>query len=251
MNLPKKGDCFGFLDGNHLKIIAAISMVIDHVGYLFFPRLSFLRILGRISFPIFAFFIAEGWHYTKSRGKYLFSVSLLGLVCQIPYSLATGDDLLCVPVGFACSLLLLFVLSAQKKILSSQKPLWIRISGLILLLLPYGFFFLLTELLNFDCGFIGMILPVLAALPLGEEERRMPISSKIRGLQLVLFSLGLLLLAFWPGGLSASIQLFGLFSLPFLILYSGKRGKRPMKAFFYLFYPAHFLILTLLSLFLM
>lgn len=251
MNLPKKGACFDLLDGNHLKIIAAISMVIDHVGYLFFPRLTFLRILGRISFPIFAFFIAEGWHYTRSRGKYLFSVSLLALVCQVPYSLATGDDLLCVPVGFACSLLLLFVLSAQKRILSSQKSLWIRLSGLFLLLLPYGFFFLLTELLNFDCGFIGMLLPVLAALPLREEERRMPITPKTRIIQLLLFALGLLLLAFWPGGLSANIQLFGLFSLPILLLYSGKRGKRPMKAFFYLFYPAHFLILTLLSLFLM
>lgn len=251
MNLPKKGVCFGLLDGNHLKIIAAISMVIDHVGYLFFPRLTFLRILGRISFPIFAFFIAEGWHYTRSRGKYLFSVSLLGLICQVPYSLATGDDLLCVPVGFACSLLLLYALCAQKKLLGSQKPLWFRLFGVFLLLLPYGFFFLLTELLNFDCGFIGMLLPVLAALPLREEERRMPISAKTRGLQLILFTLGVLLLAFWPGGFSADIQLFGLFSLPLLLLYSGKRGKHPMKAFFYLFYPAHFLILTLLSLFLM
>ena len=79
----------------------------------------------------------------------------------------------------------------------------------------------------------------------------MPISAKTRGLQLILFTLGVLLLAFWPGGFSADIQLFGLFSLPLLLLYSGKRGKHPMKAFFYLFYPAHFLILTLLSLFLM
>ena len=60
------GRNFG-LSGNALKIIAAISMVIDHVGLMFFPTLKILRIIGRLAYPIFAFMIAEGCYYTKNK----------------------------------------------------------------------------------------------------------------------------------------------------------------------------------------
>ena len=50
---------FPTLSGNALKIIAAISMVIDHTGMLIFPGEDIFRIIGRLAFPIFAFFIAE------------------------------------------------------------------------------------------------------------------------------------------------------------------------------------------------
>ena len=44
---------FCFLSGNMLKIIAAISMLIDHIGYMFFPDVIIFRIIGRLAFPIF------------------------------------------------------------------------------------------------------------------------------------------------------------------------------------------------------
>ena len=61
----------GSLSGNQLKIIAAISMTVDHLGFILFPSLIILRIIGRIAFPIFAYMIAEGCRYTKNekRGK--------------------------------------------------------------------------------------------------------------------------------------------------------------------------------------
>lgn len=49
------------LNGNMLKIIAAITMTIDHIGAILFPHILILRIIGRIAFPIFAFMIAEGY----------------------------------------------------------------------------------------------------------------------------------------------------------------------------------------------
>ena len=58
------------LSGNMLKIIAAVSMFIDHMGAVLFPGVMIFRILGRIAFPIFAFMIAEGCRYTKNRIKY-------------------------------------------------------------------------------------------------------------------------------------------------------------------------------------
>ena len=57
---------FGFLSSNILKIVACISMLLDHIGFIFFPQYIIFRILGRVAFPIFAFMIAEGCYYTKN-----------------------------------------------------------------------------------------------------------------------------------------------------------------------------------------
>jgi hypothetical protein len=57
----------GFLSGSTIKIIACILMAIDHIGYHLFPNLIILRIIGRLSMPLFAFFIAEGCYYTKNK----------------------------------------------------------------------------------------------------------------------------------------------------------------------------------------
>ena len=54
-----------------LKIIACATMLIDHIGIVFFPNMIILRIIGRLSFPIFAFLISEGYAHTKSVEKYL------------------------------------------------------------------------------------------------------------------------------------------------------------------------------------
>ena len=70
MNDKNISSCGG-LSGNSLKIIAAFAMLIDHVGIMFFPTVAIYRIIGRISFPIFAFMIAEGCRYTRNKLKYI------------------------------------------------------------------------------------------------------------------------------------------------------------------------------------
>ena len=65
--MPTSGSKFGLLSNNMLKIIAAIFMVCDHVGVILFPKIEFLRIIGRLSFPIFAYLIAEGAKHTKNK----------------------------------------------------------------------------------------------------------------------------------------------------------------------------------------
>ena len=49
-----------FFTGNQLKIIALVTMTCDHVGMQIFPQLIWLRIIGRLAFPIYAYMIAEG-----------------------------------------------------------------------------------------------------------------------------------------------------------------------------------------------
>lgn len=57
------------LSGNQLKIIAMITMLIDHIGVNLFPSVTIMRVIGRLSFPIFAYMIAEGCRYTRDRKK--------------------------------------------------------------------------------------------------------------------------------------------------------------------------------------
>ncbi|MBO7736222.1 MAG: hypothetical protein J6S22_00120, partial [Clostridia bacterium] len=67
-----------FLSGNSIKILAAIAMVVDHVGLLFFPFNPIFRMIGRLAFPLFAYMIAEGCKYTKNKWKYLLLMAGLG-----------------------------------------------------------------------------------------------------------------------------------------------------------------------------
>ena len=68
-----------FLSNNTLKIIAALAMLADHVGYLLFPDVTVLRIIGRLAFPIFAFTIAEGCKYTRKAEDEIFLLRILSI----------------------------------------------------------------------------------------------------------------------------------------------------------------------------
>lgn len=69
-----------------LKVIAMTTMLIDHIGYLFFPSMMIFRTVGRIAFPIFAYLIGVGYNHTSSLKKYMLRIFLFALVTQIPYS---------------------------------------------------------------------------------------------------------------------------------------------------------------------
>ena len=89
-----------FLSGNVLKIIAAISMVIDHIGVMFFPYVKIYRILGRLAYPIFAFMIAEGCKYTKNQLKYFFTIFVFAVVIQLVYYLYSKDTYMSILITF-------------------------------------------------------------------------------------------------------------------------------------------------------
>ena len=66
----------------HLKLIAAICMVIDHVGYVFYPEDNLFRIIGRLSFPIFAWLLTQGERNTKNVNAYLTRLAIFALISQ-------------------------------------------------------------------------------------------------------------------------------------------------------------------------
>ena len=212
------------LSGNALKLIAALSMLLDHMGLMLFPRITFFRILGRLALPIYAYMIAEGCRYTRSKRRYFLGIFLLAAVCQAVYFFATGSLYFSILVTFSLGILVVYALQNRQN--RRDLP-----SGL-LLLAAVGAVWLLNRVLTIDYGFWGCMLPVFASLPREKQTWRIG-----------LLGVGLVLLALSLGG----IQWYALAALPLLLLYSGKRGKQNMKYFFYIFYPAHLVLLELLA----
>ncbi len=69
-----------------LKLIAMVTMLVDHIGYMFFPQYSIFRSVGRLAFPIFAYQLAVGYEKTSSLKNYAKRLFVFGLISQIPYS---------------------------------------------------------------------------------------------------------------------------------------------------------------------
>ena len=94
MNMTLK-PAFG-LSGSTLKVIAMISMVIDHIALYLMEHGTVLyetmRCIGRIAFPVFAFLIAEGFIHTKSRYRYFFTLLDFAVISEIPWYMLNGAD---------------------------------------------------------------------------------------------------------------------------------------------------------------
>ncbi len=230
------------LNGNMLKILAAIFMVIDHVGLMFFPSEMSWRIIGRLAFPIFAFMISEGAKYTKNKKKYFLLIFSLALICQIVYYIFDNSLYMCILVNFSISILLIYAMQKFKATLFSNdaKARDKVISGTVFVLSMLGAA-LLNEVLEIDYGFFGCMVPVFASLfdfsGIDAPESIKRVDTNL--IRVLTMGVGLILLAID----SNDIQFFALLALIPLLLYSGERGKYRMKYFFYLFYPIHLVVL--------
>lgn len=216
------------LSGNALKILAAIFMTLDHMGLMLFPHIPLLRILGRLALPIFAYMIAEGCKYTRNRKKYFGMVFGLGAVCQAVYWFVDHSLYFSILITFSLSILTIYALQ-------NWKDAHTLLSGLLFaaaVAAVYG----LNRIFEIDYGFWGCMLPVFAALPHKTRYDRYPVSILSLGMGLVFLAADI-----------RDIQIFSLLALPLLLAYSGKRGRWKMKYFFYIFYPAHLVILEAIA----
>ena len=221
---------YQILDGTMLKIIAMISMVLDHVGDLFFPGATWLRAAGRLAMPLFAFCIAEGYAHTRDRRKYLLRMGIFALISEIPFDLAFESR-----IGLTHqNIMLTFFLSILALMLydrirggegteGEQIPAWKTVLGVLAVVA----FAILALLLKADYT----IFAVISVFLFYALRKRHPLLRSGVGV-------GFLALTRTVGYYSAT----GLSFLP-LALYNGKKG-RGLKWLFYLFYPGHLLLLA-------
>lgn len=123
-------------------------MIVDHVGVLFFSEELTFRIIGRLSFPLFAWLIANGAKHTKDMKSYLKRLFLFAVISQIPYQLAFGTvrgGYAGLNIGFT---LLLGMLSIG--LVDSKNSMGLKITGVLVLST-------LAQLLGGDYGAAGVL----------------------------------------------------------------------------------------------
>lgn len=230
-----------------IKMIAAASMLLDHAGMLLFPNVTWLRILGRLALPLYALCIAEGFRHTRSRVKYFLRIFILGALCQAVYFLASDQPYLGILITFSLSILLLSLTDALLCAVKGQKdPISCAAEKLckrtlprparivlcaVLLALGLGSIILLNHFIPVDYGLTGVLFPVLVYL--GGSSR----PGRFGGA-----AAGTILLACNIEG-SSTPRAWSLLALLPLCLYNGTPGKYKLKYFFYVFYPAHLVLL--------
>ncbi len=221
---------FGGLSANALKLIALTAMTVDHIGLTFFEGTEIFRIIGRISFPIFAYMIAEGCRYTHNRRSYFLRVFLLGVLCQIVYFVTEQSLYQGVLITLSLSILQIFAIQWAKL---RKNGWWLPVIGILLIF--WSAVWLPKQLsytdFNFDYGFWGILLPVWISL---SDNRRV---------KLILTGFGLAALNLSIG----AVQWWSLLALPIIALYNGQRGKYKMKYLFYIYYPLHLVVLYLIN----
>ena len=229
-----KKTSFG-LTNNQLKIIAMVSMALDHIGLLFFPTADIFRILGRIAFPIFAYMIAEGCRHTKNRAKYLGLIAGMGILFQVVFFVAMDSLYQGILVTFSLAIITIYAIDGILK----SKKLWATLASIASLAFVAVFVFVLPSLLtgtdfDLDYGLWGILLPIAVYYLPNRLWRTVGIALLLlaRAIHYTIFPISLGLL-----------QWFSLLSVLFLALYNGERGKSKMKYVFYIFYPVHLVIL--------
>lgn len=228
MEILKKG----IFTNNQLKIMALVFMTCDHVAKTFFPNNSVLLILGRISYPIFAYMIAEGCIYTKNRMKHLLMLGGLAVICQLVFSLVIGSLIMGILITFTLSVMLIYT---YDNMINRRKPLDTVIFVALLAAVAFVCLKLPGMIPGFmiDYGLIGVIIPVVLYM---FTER----IYKLIALTVLLILMGLQL-----GG----YQLFALIAVVLLFFYNGEKGKLNLKYLFYIYYPLHMVVIYLIQMF--
>ena len=210
-----EGRSFG-IDGFWLKMIAIAAMTVDHIGCIFFPDIAWLRVIGRLTFPVMAFLIAEGYRYTHNLRRYEMRLFWFALISAVPFYLAFGW------AGNVFFTLLcgLLALDVAGRFESGWKRALVAL-GFAALSLPC------------DWGFNG----VFAIYAFGRlQNKRLGAVCGTAALTAILGAGVYPPQNFW-------IMSAMLLAVPVLMLYNGQRGWK-IKNFFYVYYPAHLAVLA-------
>lgn len=218
------------MNGWILKTIACIAMVIDHAAVVFQDAVPMgvywvMRGIGRLAFPIFCFFIAEGFVRTSSRGRYALRLALFALISEIPFDLVSSGRVIHLTGQNVYLTLLLGLLG-----LWGYEALAKRGLTVAAMLVPLGCA-LAAHLLYADYGAGGVLLIFVLYRCASNKIRQ--------GVGVVLVMGGL-------SGLYHPIQMMGVLGWALCLGYNGQRGPR-VKYAFYACYPLHLLILWVLG----
>lgn len=253
-----------------LKIIAVVTMLIDHIGAVFISPSEYpyvflvLRGIGRLSLPLFLFLIVEGFYHTSNIQNYLKRLGIFALISEIPFDLAlykyhfdsdffsdfgqifaggyNGDKLIELLIRlfryqnvFLTLFLGLLLLQLMNKAEKKYSPLGVNIYNGVLTIA----FCILASFVRADYSIAGILTLVALYLFRGNKV--------LVGLGLFIVN-GTIVGNVASDNLLAVIPVLSALAIIPIAFYNGKKGK-DMKYFFYIFYPLHLLLLFIISVF--
>ena len=207
-------------------------MLVDHLGYFFFPDLFWLRIIGRLAFPLFAWLIANGAYHTKNIHAYLLRLFMFALISQVPFLYANR---LIDPTYN--SLNVFFTLSIGLSAIVLMKQIKSKAMWILIVVLSAVF----AQLLQTDYGGFGVLL-IVSSFIFFKQWNYLIISQT---LILVAESLSMLL----AHNVLGLVEFFGVFSLLIIYFYNQREGRKT-KQLFYAIYPVQYIVILLLQYFL-
>ena len=273
------------LSSAHLKIIAMSLMTIDHIGMAFhsvipLPIYTMVRILGRVAAPLFLFMVVEAVKHTSSRKKYFFRMYAFNIIFSltyIPYAITTNFQNSSAPSMLSTYVMtIVFIVLIEAVIAKSkvQKTIFITLLAMTFIVPPivHDLVFepvvtIATKNTALDGFSIRLIFRAL--LP---DWRMLDYTVLFSIMGVILFycknriqysmcfivfaiisRYGFLPCMYLLGDYSSYLddfflprQYYMLLALPFILLYSGKKGKIN-KYFVYIYYPTHIYVLEAIS----
>jgi TraX protein. len=240
------------MSSSMLKIIAIVTMVLDHTAFTFLvygtPEYMVLRSIGRLSFPIFCFLLAQGFVYTRNRKKYTLRMLIFALVSEWPYHLwlygrarYVWEDSFNVFFELFLGLLAIACVNKAIKVIRNREAIkteWWKIP--VFTLCAAGIVYI-AEFFNTSYGAYGILL--IIGFYLAKENKI------LLGLVIAATTVGYVAETVIDKGVEVSLvlQRYAILACFPILLYNGKKGWNMPKYIFYVFYPLHILILYLIK----
>lgn len=216
---------FAILDGFYLKLIAVVTMIIDHIGLTLFPGEMGWRIIGRLAFPIYCFLLVEGFYYTKDIRKYITRLAIFAVISELPFDMVANNawiDLTSQNVFFTLLIGLVTIYFINRQFNETAKTVVLLVGMLVSIVL----------MTDYTCYGVALIY-VFYLL----RDRR--------GIACLVAAL--------LGVVMGRTQMFAALAMIPIMLYSGRKGpkladSRVVKYGFYAIYPVHLLLLFMVKL---
>jgi len=229
-----------------IKIIAVVTMLIDHIGVVLFPRDLIFRVIGRVAFPLFVYLIAEGFRHTRSKEKFLLRLFVFALISERFYMMAfesihffefrfsTNNIFYTLFLGGLAILCWDMICEFFKSFIAKCVIFSIVASGILVIA---GF-------LSADYGIYGVVFIFIMYVVKPFWLRMLAM------LILCLWQFNWIISALIANQNVSNMHILmipaGILPILLVICYNGKKGWG-WKWFFYLFYPVHLAVLAFLN----
>ena len=226
-----------------LRLIALISMLVDHTYVALLPEQTWMNCIGRLAFPIFAFQLTEGYRHTKDKKKYATRLFLFALLSEIPFDLAAyGEPFFWDHQNIFWTLLIgLLLIWAVDRVFTRWQDSSIRFTAILFIVIASLY---VAVCLRVDYSLFGVL--TIFAFYILRSKSRITLTLCVLVLNALMGSYRISVF-----GIRFPIQLIATLSMIPICLYDGKQGchSKAWSWFCYAFYPLHLLILSLLRLF--